>query len=62
MYRPYLTCPNIRGILIVVFIVGALLFSFAMFPYPKLAANWGFGPQWNCFNPGRGEPVCIRHP
>jgi hypothetical protein len=24
--------------------------------------NFGFGPGWNCFNPGHGEPICIKLP
>ena len=24
--------------------------------------NWGFGPDWDCANAGKGEPICIKRP
>ena len=27
-----------------------------------MASNDGFGPDWDCAQPGSGDPVCIRKP
>jgi hypothetical protein len=24
--------------------------------------NWGFGPDWECSYPGKGDPVCVKKP
>jgi len=24
--------------------------------------NWGFGTDWRCSFPGRGDPVCVKTP
>jgi hypothetical protein len=49
-------------VLMAAFIV-AILFVQARFSDPGRPnkSNSGFGPDWNCTNPGRGgEPICIR--
>jgi hypothetical protein len=25
-----------------------------------LTGSWGFGPDWECSNPGKGGPVCLK--
>jgi hypothetical protein len=45
-------------------ILGILLFcGWLMLPNSIRGSNWGFGPEWDCSNPGKGSgPVCIKHP
>jgi hypothetical protein len=26
----------------------------------RLDANFGFGPDWTCTAPGKGDPVCLK--
>jgi len=47
--------PLVIG-LVVVF-VG--FFSYANFQ-TKLQAPPGFGPDWSCTHPGKGDPVCVK--
>jgi hypothetical protein len=28
----------------------------------KMTAGFLRGPGWDCINPGKGEPVCVRYP
>lgn len=49
---------DILAALFILAILAALVFA---------AAGWvtwnnGFGPGWDCANPGRGEAVCIKKP
>jgi hypothetical protein len=44
-------------------LAGTLLLYYLMQPgvgRPGLDANFGFGPDWVCKNPGTGEPVCVK--
>src|SRR5438105_2073131 len=41
-------------------VVGVLAFyglALGKFPGPS---NWGFGADWECTYPGRGDPVCLK--
>jgi hypothetical protein len=30
--------------------------------YVGIPGNAGLGPDWDCINPGNGDPVCVRKP
>jgi hypothetical protein len=48
-------------------VMGALLLLLFLSLFAIVAAsgpfgprNFGFGPEWDCVNNGRGEPICIK--
>jgi hypothetical protein len=60
MYWPYLTRKDIVGILLAIAILLAIFLAYLARVYWGDVPNWGFGPEWECTNPGQGEPVCVR--
>jgi hypothetical protein len=34
--------------------------AYGLFPDKVPWRSSGFGPEWECKNPGHGEPVCIK--
>ncbi len=67
MYWPYLSRQDVVGILTAAVIFGVLLGAYLivpglMSPNSGLKTNAGFGPEWECSNPGNGGPVCVKHP
>jgi hypothetical protein len=60
-----LTWKEIAGFLLVIglVVVFVAFLSYANFPYAnfptKLQAPPGFGPDWSCTYPGKGDPVCV---
>jgi len=54
-----MTRKDIAAILLLIAVAGGLLFVHVV--APKLgSSNSGFGPNWECTNPGEGESVCIK--
>jgi hypothetical protein len=54
------TVKDIAGAILVAVVVGGLLaFQYA---YPNWHQNFGFGPDWKCFNPMQSEPICLKKP
>lgn len=51
---------TIAGVALLIFVLGGLL-AVAVF-VPNKVFNYGFGPDWDCENPGQGGPVCVKHP
>ena len=44
-------------------VVAAVVAGFLALTYlPYRSMNFGFGPEWDCTNPGRGESVCVKRP
>jgi hypothetical protein len=45
-------------------LVGALLLYYFVHPNfgrpLKLDAKFGFGSDWTCTDPGKGDPVCVK--
>jgi hypothetical protein len=45
-------------------IVVPILIGFAVLAQMRLfstnGTGWGFGPEWDCTYPGKGDPVCIK--
>jgi hypothetical protein len=40
----------------------AAIFVLNKSPRSDRMTNWGFGPDWQCTHPGKGDPVCIKKP
>jgi len=54
-------CPqrgDVRAIVLALSILGALLVTGAGW----IKVNHGFGPDWDCVNPGSGGAVCTKKP
>jgi hypothetical protein len=48
---------------VVIFLVAAFLIVAAVVFFEfHVFENWGFGPDWECTNPGYGGPVCVKKP
>jgi hypothetical protein len=46
---------------IVVAMVAAIVAGFLALTYlPYRSPNFGFGPEWDCTNPGNGESICVK--
>jgi hypothetical protein len=62
MYWRLRTLPprDIGGILLAIVLLAALALFFLLFPNLSQQTNNGFGPEWDCTNPGQGGPVCIK--
>jgi hypothetical protein len=61
MYWPLLTRKDITGILAAIALLALFVFV-ALVGHATLGqqTNWGFGPEWECTYPGKGDPVCIK--
>jgi hypothetical protein len=63
MKWPYLPLSrgDVLGIAFVVAVLGIVAAGFAIYPRnPFQMNNAGFGADWDCTNPGHGEPVCVK--
>jgi hypothetical protein len=60
----YLRLRRLRelSIILLVIVAGAVAVAGAAYMRSSGAANWGFGPEWSCLWPGKGGPVCVKHP
>lgn len=54
-----LTRRDTVGILLASALFAAVTVAYVFFPNGAQRANWGFGPDWECTNPGKG-PICVR--
>lgn len=52
---------DIAAIILGIVLVGTCTYLMLAFPHRK-QPNWGFGPEWDCKDPGTGEPVCTKKP
>jgi hypothetical protein len=59
-----LTRRDIAAILLVIALLAVMLFVYVVFPNLNwsLNSNQGFGPGWECTNPGMGDSVCVKKP
>jgi hypothetical protein len=58
-----LTRRDIAAILLVIALLGGMLIVHVVFPnLGSPYSNQGFGPGWECTNPGMGDSVCIKKP
>jgi hypothetical protein len=62
LYWPVFRRGDAAGIVLVAIVL--ILAAFALVAGPKLnqKTNYGFGPDWDCVNPGKGGVTCIRQP
>lgn len=59
---PFQTLRDLAGIALVVLIIMVAIFASVVGPSIKARLNYGFGPEWDCVNPGKGGPICVKHP
>jgi hypothetical protein len=52
---------DIAAILLLIALLGGAV-AYAVFPDRFPLKSSGFGPDWECKNPGHGDPVCIKKP
>jgi hypothetical protein len=59
-----LTRRDIAAILLVSALLAGMFFLYVVFPNLNWSSisNQGFGPGWECSNPGMGDSVCIKKP
>jgi len=52
-----------RGDVVAIFLLAAFLIILAIVSvgFPVFGSR-GFGPDWECSNPGKGDPVCVKKP
>jgi hypothetical protein len=55
-----LTRKDITGILVAIAILAVVFVAFVGYANVGQQVNWGFGPEWECTNPGKGGPVCVK--
>jgi hypothetical protein len=59
----FLRRGDIAAILLVITLLGAMFIVHVVFPnLGSPYSNQGFGPGWECTNPGMGNSVCIKNP
>ena len=52
---------DLRAVALFLAILGALVvFLVTVGEFPSYKSQ--FGPDWECFNPGHGEEVCVKRP
>jgi hypothetical protein len=56
-----------RGDVVAIFLLAAFMGLLVIAAVVKLpgftrTGNLGFGPDWECVYPGKGEPVCVKKP
>jgi hypothetical protein len=57
--------PTLRGgdvvaIFLLTAFMGIAVVAVVEFPNFGRTGNLGFGPDWECSYPGKGEPVCVK--
>ena len=60
MNWPYLSLRDVGVILLLLALLGLLLFVSVVGAGVSRKTNYGFGPEWDCSNPGRGALSCIK--
>jgi hypothetical protein len=58
----FLGRAEIRGVALLILILAAALFLPLILGSAIRKTNGGFGPDWDCDKPPRGEAICIRRP
>ena len=52
-----------RGDVVAIFLLAAILIVVAVaFVHFPILGSRGFGQDWECVYPGKGEPVCVKKP
>jgi hypothetical protein len=53
---------DVTAAALVLLFIGLLALAFIYFSGNRGRANFGFGPDWDCTDVGKGDPVCIKRP
>jgi hypothetical protein len=59
---PQLWRGEIKAVLLGLAILGVVIFASVTLPKSGRHSNWGFGPAWDCHDPGEGDPICFKKP
>lgn len=51
---------DIKGILLMVAVLGGLVVALLLFPGLGKNTNFGFGPEWQCAPMAKGDPICVK--
>ena len=57
---PYMTPGDLAGIAAVILVIAGFLLVTVVSPSIGWRTNYGFGPDWDCANPGKGGPICVK--
>jgi hypothetical protein len=49
-----------REVAVIALVVAVVTGFLALTFLPYRSSNFGFGPEWDCSNPGKGESVCVK--
>jgi len=64
LHLPPRRLGDIAGILVVAWLLAVVLSVFLIFPLQtrkvQTQVNFGFGPEWDCVYPGKGQEMCIK--
>ena len=61
MKRFYPARRDVIAVVVGILLVAWVIVEWVAWPIrPRLLYNWGFGPDWDCTYPGKGEPVCSK--
>jgi hypothetical protein len=53
---------DIVGVVLVIVFLAIVLVASLVGPDIRRKVNFGFGPEWDCFYPGKGDPICVKNP
>lgn len=64
LYLPPRRPGDIAGILVLAWLLAVILSAYVIFPVQtrkvQTQVNSGFGPEWDCVYPGKGQEICIK--
>jgi hypothetical protein len=51
---------HLREVVAIAAVVAVIAGFLALTFLPYRSPNFGFGPDWDCSNPGKGESICVK--
>ena len=51
---------HLREVAAIAAVVAVIAGFLALTFLPYRSPNFGFGPDWDCSNPGKGESICVK--
>jgi hypothetical protein len=57
-----LTIKDVLGLLLVAVLLAVFAYTAVEYALFRGRTNFGFGPEWECSYPGKGDPICIKRP
>jgi hypothetical protein len=61
MNRNDISIKQAAGALAIIVIIAVFCLSYVIFPRSPGFSNAGFGSDWDCWRPGKGGLVCLKH-